>query len=656
MITPARSVLLASTLVVLGGSSVARAATVNVCVGKKLACVKTFALALDGCYAKAAKAGKALDPACAQKATDKLASVKGCIAKAEKKGGCLTTGDAASLLAVVQQFVGELVAALDPSFPTLVKNKCTGGKHACVAAKVKGLLGCHGKAAKKGVLDPLCVQKVIAKFDGGAKPEKACFTKLEQKPGCVTTGDLAAREIHADDFVQAIVCALDAAAPGCAPVATPTLTTTPLPPTPTGPTATPTLTPTATGLTATPTPTTTPTATATPDGGGVCPSSYELTVSASGTDRDLGWTGAAHDRPLNSNVRFTMAATNCANPTPPCGICSLSGPIANGGGATFQNRRCRGDSTGQNGSWITCTSDAQCSGTGNACVYFAGSPEPSNDGAAFCLVNEVVGAITGTLRPADGAGSIQVALSSSYYFPISATQPCPLCVGGFCQGGARNTLACVAGGTNPRFNQTTSFDCPPAGTAFAKHLQRVNLGTGTQTRTLSASSLVCAGDSGSRCFCGTCNDAAGSPCMANIDCTAVGATTCSNTGGTQSRPNGCSDGTCTPNTPPDLDSVDEGVCANGPSFGFCAIEGFRPCFGASDCPAVGDSCSSQPLECFPDNGTIGETVSVGGTASTTAPTFGGIGCVSSSGVLGIDAALGLPGLARFTLPATAVMQ
>ena len=222
-------------------STTVSAQTVNPCVGKKITCVAALASALDRCYATAAKKGRPLDPTCAQKAHDKFSGGKGCLAKAERKGGCLTTADAGTLAAAVEAFVGDLVAALDPDFPTLLKNKCTSGKHGCVAAKVKALLQCHVKAAKKGVLDPLCTQKASAKFDGGPKPAKACFTKLEQKNACVTTQDIPELETLADDFVGATVCALDGAAPGCAFVTTPT------PPagvTPTGAPGTPGVTPT----------------------------------------------------------------------------------------------------------------------------------------------------------------------------------------------------------------------------------------------------------------------------------------------------------------------------------------------------------------------------------------------------------------------------
>ncbi len=90
---------------------------------------------------------------------------------------------------------------------------CTAGKKKCVAKKLLGLLKCHGAAAKKGVLDPTCLAKVRAKFDGGADPAKACFAKLEAKGGCLTEHDTAALETRVDESVAGLVAALDPAAP-----------------------------------------------------------------------------------------------------------------------------------------------------------------------------------------------------------------------------------------------------------------------------------------------------------------------------------------------------------------------------------------------------------------------------------------------------------
>jgi hypothetical protein len=114
---------------------------------------------------------------------------------------------------------------------------------------------------------------------------------------------------------------------------------------------------------------------------------------------------------------------------------------------------------------------------------------------------------------------------------------------------------------------------------------------------------------------------------------------------------------CTPNTPPDNDSVNEGVCAAGPIDQFCNLESFRPCAVDSDCPTAGDTCSVfKNRECFTDNGIVGASVSVAGAASPTAPAFGALFCnpPSTSGI--VNAQAGIPSLGRWTIPGSATMN
>lgn len=116
-------------------------------------------------------------------------------------------------------------------------NACAAAKKLCVAKKAAALLKCHSKNEKPPAgLDPAkfaaCLQKAKNKFDGGANPFKGCFAKLEAKfgPGnCLTSGDTAALEDMTDDWVDAVVCALDPAGGTCSATPTPT----PVPPTPT---------------------------------------------------------------------------------------------------------------------------------------------------------------------------------------------------------------------------------------------------------------------------------------------------------------------------------------------------------------------------------------------------------------------------------------
>lgn len=126
-----------------------------------------------------------------------------------------------------------VLALARPADATL--NACAAAKKLCVAKKAAALLKCHSKNEKPptGLLPAkflACLQKAKDKFDGGANPAKGCFAKLEAKfgpGGCLTTGDTAALETMTDDWVDAVVCAIDPAGGTCPATPTPTPTSTP---------------------------------------------------------------------------------------------------------------------------------------------------------------------------------------------------------------------------------------------------------------------------------------------------------------------------------------------------------------------------------------------------------------------------------------------
>jgi hypothetical protein len=113
------------------------------------------------------------------------------------------------------------LALATPAVAAAQANKCAAAKQTCVAKKVQGLLACHAAADKKGVaVDPACLAKVRAKFDGGANPSKGCIAKLEAKQNpakpatvCPTTGDSVLLESQVDAFVDAIACQLTSTGP-----------------------------------------------------------------------------------------------------------------------------------------------------------------------------------------------------------------------------------------------------------------------------------------------------------------------------------------------------------------------------------------------------------------------------------------------------------
>jgi hypothetical protein len=116
---------------------------------------------------------------------------------------------------------------------------------------------------------------------------------------------------------------------------------------------------------------------------------------------------------------------------------------------------------------------------------------------------------------------------------------------------------------------------------------------------------------------------------------------------------------CTPDTPPDDDSIDEGICASGPFDLYCTIETFRGCLTNADCPAPGDTCFTGRFRpCFTTDGNIGEDVQVGGVADppvlgSANLVLGAFFCVPPSSSGFHSAVLGAPGLGRATIPVTA---
>jgi hypothetical protein len=450
---------------------------------------------------------------------------------------------------------------------------------------------------------------------------------------------------------------------------------------------------------------------------GLCPTTVRLDADGDAVDLDPGWTGQAHDAHVPLMTRLTLGLSGCAGTDhPSCGVCSLWGPIANAGGTEFNNQRCVSDTS------IECTSNADCLGPPDTgpCHFFLGPPVPlSVGGVSVCITAEIAAPATGTFNIEANTWEAQLRLTARAYVGPVQDKPCPNCIAGICDSGVRGNGACTVNGRSPLFGEV-SFDCPPEPGADAGILPIfLDLTTGVRTWSLSAASPDCRapGYTGGKCFCDTCATAEAEPCAKNTDCPGgaiCGGLRCiggSNGGGPcvvagsgSECPGGacgrtgkatawneCDDTVCTPNTPPDDDSTNEGVCASGPNELFCAIETFRGCFTDGDCTKPGDSCTlSKFRECFTDNGVIG-TRCFGGTndpatetctdltdcSDQSVGTFCGGGSVSVSGAAGtacgltsdpVVAALfcippttnssvnnpgGLPGLGRATIPTRA---
>ena len=435
--------------------------------------------------------------------------------------------------------------------------------------------------------------------------------------------------------------------------------------------------------------TVTPTAEITPTGS-PCPSGISIVGNADTARLDTGWTGLGHAAKIVDRAEISVA-TDCAGKARPCGVCGVTGPIANpdAGHGVSNNHRCTGDTS------IECTSTADCGGNGT-CEFFLGAPLPlSAGGVSTCIVNQVTGTITGTANIETGDGQSVVHLIASVFSEVTQEEPCPVCVGdptigdgvrgGTCSDGStRAGMPCDVSGVSQTFEPTgkTSFDCPSASDVLAALPITLATSTSTLTKTLTNDSPDCGAGSG-KCFCDTCATAAAEPCFSNADCPGGAAcgglrciggpnngATCAKAGrasecpsaacsvpGTPTRSNQCDNGdACVPDSQGSLN----GHCPNGPIAVFCAPhDTFIGCVTNADCQFPGDSCTGSELQpCFLDSGVIGGSVSAAGVADppvngVSHPTLAALFCIGPTSASAVNTAAGLPGLGRLQQPATA---
>lgn len=438
-----------------------------------------------------------------------------------------------------------------------------------------------------------------------------------------------------------------------------------------------------------------------PPASGPCPTALEFTADGPAVDLDTGFVGYAHNAKVPTNGRLTLAISGCAGSNQPtCGQCNVNGPFENAGGIAFDNHRCA------DASWIGCATDGDCTTAGAAgpCAFFFGPPLPLDaGGVSTCVVNRIAGPVDGTVNLDDGTSTTNVPLASSVYVGGTVSHPCPLCSGGTCQDGPRLTLPCSVQGSGE--NGDVSLDCPPPTGTFGGTLDiKLAIATGTQTRTLSSANPQCTAGpayAGFRCQCDTCNDLAQEACASNADCPPSGGNpgicggrrcigglnagnpcllasacpggSCGRPGlGTQ--PSACVDDTSTPVDGSLCEDIgeNEGECPDGPITPICSVETFRGCTSDAACnppPFPGSTCldclSGQTCKavrrpCFTDNGAIGGTVSVAGTADVPCggvsyPTVGSLFCVAPVDKPAVNTATGLPGLGRIRIPGRVVV-
>jgi hypothetical protein len=353
----------------------------------------------------------------------------------------------------------------------------------------------------------------------------------------------------------------------------------------------------------------------TPTPGALCPTLLQADADGPAVDLDTGWTGLSHDAKVPTGGRLTLTVSGCAGGSPPCGVCNLSGPVANAGGTPFQNQRCIGNTATQ------CDDNGDC-GLDGPCTFIFGPPLPlAAGGTSVCVINVINGPVTGTVDIEAGTTETSIDLISQVHLGPTIPYPCPLCgvqkcVGGAndgtlcgrdsdCPGGACSALSqcsagpnvglpCTINGQSATFGDV-SLDCPPNPGANIGNLPiPLDYTSGTQTRTISAAQPLCRNQiafPGARCFCDTCDNEVLTPCTSDADCALL--KQCK--GGTNNGTNCLDDSECP-----------GGLCQGGLCGGRRCQGGANngtPCGVASECPGGGcgaPGAATQPNQC--DNG------------------------------------------------------
>jgi hypothetical protein len=175
------------------------------CAVAKLKSAGTTSAALLNCHASAAKRGAAPDAACLAKAHAKLTSA---YARAEAKGGCVSSGDAGAITTTIDDAIAAMASALAGG-ATDDGRRCVAVKLKATGKKASSKLGCHARAVSKIVaVDAACLDKAEATFE-------SAFTGADGRYACATEGDAGTIETaHVDPLVAAIVAAVPATTDG----------------------------------------------------------------------------------------------------------------------------------------------------------------------------------------------------------------------------------------------------------------------------------------------------------------------------------------------------------------------------------------------------------------------------------------------------------
>jgi hypothetical protein len=383
---------------------------------------------------------------------------------------------------------------------------------------------------------------------------------------------------------------------------------------------------------------------------GSCPTAVEVKIHHGGqggadlgpTELDVGWTGFGHNADVIDDF---VGAVNisCGAAPDDCTSCSATASCTEG------NCRCSNNIT------IECDEpfgvDVDDCGAGT-CRLFFGPPLPlSAAGTPTCVVNEIASELVNTANIATGESDTAIDNTAIVHLGISQSQPCPTCVGGFCDGGARDTLACGVDGSSP-FGDV-SYDCPPDALG---NISGAGLKIGLDLTDDAVSmpfALDCDSPLGALdCACSTCSLDNTVACETNADCPGLGVCRTDGLhGGALRQPNGCNDLTCNDQ------GGEEGECNAGPNDTYCddflkgSGGGIITCGTNTDCsegstgvPGGAGNCSlSEPRSCFLN------PIDADGTPGSEGAVLVSTFCSAPTSSAAVNGAAGTPGPARLSL-------